>query len=85
MKRILAPLAATGLVLASTAAHAAPAIDRAPAATGESEQLFGGEGYPNGVLMLLLAGAVVLGIYAIVDSGDNDGPFSDPTPAPVSP
>ena len=84
MKRILAPIAATGLVLASTMAQAAPAVDRAPAATGKSEGLFGGSGYPNGIVMLLLAGAVVMGIYAIVDS-DNDGPFSDPNPAPVSP
>ena len=83
MKRILAPLAATGLVLASTAAQAAPAIDRAPASIGKSEQLFGGDGtYPNGILMLLLAGAVVMGIFAIVESGD-DGP--DLTPLPLSP
>ena len=83
MKRILAPIAATGLVFASTVAQAAPAVERAPAAVGQSEQLFGGDGtYPNGVLMLLLAGAIVLGIYAIVESGDND---TNLTPLPTSP
>ena len=67
MKRILAPLAATGLVLASTAAQAAP-IERAPAATGEAEGIFGGEGYPNGILMLLLSilAAIPLGLGMLI-------------------
>lgn len=70
LRKIAAGVAATALAISSVAAQAAPA-PRTPTPVGEEEQLAGS-------LLWLAIAAVVLavGIYLIVDDGDEELPES---------
>ncbi|HLV06296.1 MAG TPA: hypothetical protein VKY80_01335 [Croceibacterium sp.] len=65
IKKLMMSAAAATLVAAPIAAQAAPV--RAPAPTSDSEELAGGL-----LLPALIALAVAVGIYLIVDDGDDD-------------
>ena len=69
MKKIISSAVAASLMLGSTAAVAAPAIDRAVAPVMDGEELSG----DNGILVALLAAAaIVVGIILIEESEDED-------------
>jgi len=67
IRKTLLGLAATGLVLGSTAATAAPAADRSGSEIGASEDLAG-----VGTFGLLLALLIVAGVIAIVASDEDE-------------
>ena len=76
MKKILSSVIAAGLVLGTTAANAAPAIERNAASVSDAEG-FGGDGEGGGLLIILLLAAIAAGIVIFIeDNEDEDLPTS---------
>ena len=76
MKKILSSVIAAGLVLGTTAANAAPVIERNAASVSDAEG-FGGDGEGGGLLIILLLAAIAAGIVIFIeDNEDEDLPTS---------
>ena len=76
MKKIISSAIAAGLLLGSTAANAAPVIDREAASLSDADG-FGGDGDGGGLLIVLLLAAIAAGIVIFIeDNEDEDLPTS---------
>lgn len=73
IKKVLAGLAATGLLVAQPAMAATASSHRGGSATGDSEELAGVPGAAIPFLIALAIGAIVVVVSA---SNDNDNPVS---------
>ncbi|MBH5322505.1 hypothetical protein [Aurantiacibacter sediminis] len=73
MKKLITSVVATGLMLGSTAAVAAPTIDREGAPVLNAEE----SGMSAGVIAALLAALAAVGLVILIEDNEDD---NDPLP-----